>query len=305
MLFLKILGVLGIILLILLGILIFLLLTVLFFPILYKVEAFKDEDRMEADIRINWLFGLLSGRFQYPEPGEFTVKLLWKKLFPKGTSKKPDPGSHKKAANAEKAKEAEGAEETLVPTETGETEENGETRETTKNVEYKTEEYKAEEYKTDETEGAKDTQTKQKSRAPFSLSEKLDNLQKYKELLLCEDSKELMQHLFFRLGKILKSIRPRKLKLKLTFGTGSPDTTGYAYGIYGMFLCRWGKEVYVTPDFERQRLDGTLYAKGHVIMAVLLLHGIKIAMDKHLRQLYRKLKKINHTSNNAKKAGME
>jgi len=287
MLFLKILGILGIILLILLGILIFLLLTVLFFPILYKVEAFKDADRMEADIRISWLFGLLRGRFQYPEPGEFTVKLLWKKLFPKGSSPKTDPGSRKKAANAEKATEATEAEEIQKAEKT---EENAKAE-------------GAEE--TRETEGAKATQTKQKSRAPFSLSEKLDNLQKYKELLLCEDSKELMQHLFFRLGKILKSIRPRKLKLKLTFGTGSPDTTGYAYGIYGMFLCRWGKEVYVTPDFERRRLDGTLYAKGHVTMAVLLLHGIKIVMDKQLRQLYRKLKKINHTSNNAKKAGME
>lgn len=293
MLFLKILGILGIVLLILLGILIFLLLTVLFFPILYKVEAFKDEDRMEADIRINWLFGLLCGRFQYPVPGEFMVKLLWKKLFPAGTSPKPDPGSHKKAADAEKVKEAEKTQEVA---------EAGETEEIAGDGEIQRAEESA---KAEETEEAKDTQTKQESRTSFSLSEKLDNLRKYKDLLLCEDSKELMQHLFFRLGKILKSIRPRKLKLKLTFGTGSPDTTGYAYGIYGMFLCRWGKEVYVTPDFERRRLDGTLYAKGHVIMAVLLLHGIRIVMDKQLRQLYRKLKKINHTSNNAKKAGME
>ncbi|MDE6700476.1 MAG: DUF2953 domain-containing protein, partial [Acetatifactor sp.] len=94
-----------------------------------------------------------------------------------------------------------------------------------------------------------------------------------------------------RLGRILKSIRPRKLRADIRFGTGSPDTTGYAFGIYGMF-CSWlGKQVVLTPDFERAVLVGELDAAGHITVFKLLWHGLILVTDRRIRALMDKLER--------------
>lgn len=65
-----------------------------------------------------------------------------------------------------------------------------------------------------------------------------------------------MKHAGKRFGHIWKRLRPRKLTVNATVGTGSPDTTGYLYGIYGMVLPKLGKGICITPDFEQAILEG-------------------------------------------------
>ena len=278
MLFLKILEITGIVLLILLGIILLVFLTVLFSPISYRADAARSGNDLRADIRVHWIWGLIRGRFTYPQPGVFTLKLLWLQLFPapdknvsqKGKKNKKKSNNTKESKNTKDPEDNESGSGKAQLTEAEETETSSKT-----------------------SHSSKDNFTTQDHK---SFRDRWDCLQEYKEILLCEDSRELMHHIFFRLSKILKSIRPRQLRVNLIYGTGSPDTTGYLYGLYGILLCQLGRNVYVTPDFEQRRLDGSFYAKGHTILFLLLLHGISIALDKRLKQLIQKLKRVNNTS---------
>ena len=78
--------------------------------------------------------------------------------------------------------------------------------------------------------------------------------------------------------------------LNARIGTGSPDTTGYLYGIYGMLLPKLGKGVCVTPDFEQAIVEGDLKASGHFTVACVLFHSLRLVLDRRLRQLINKIR---------------
>ena len=82
-----------------------------------------------------------------------------------------------------------------------------------------------------------------------------------------------------------------KLKANVIFGTGSPDTTGYTFAIYGMFSPKLGKNVCVTPDFTAQVLEGTFYAKGHITVINVLVNVYALVLDKRLKLLNTRIKK--------------
>ncbi len=113
----------------------------------------------------------------------------------------------------------------------------------------------------------------------------------YWGLMREEDTLQLFSHGMFRLGRILKSIRPRRVKGWLHFGTGSPDTTGYCMALYGMLSPYLGNAFAVTTDFEEAVLEGELDTRGHVLVAVLLFHVVRVLLDRRFHALIRKLKR--------------
>lgn len=117
-----------------------------------------------------------------------------------------------------------------------------------------------------------------------------ENISYYTALLQEEETKLLFSHVICRLGKILKSIRPRRIRGQILFGTGSPDTTGYAYGIYGMLSPFLGSGLAVTPDFTEAVLEGNLFIAGHITLFTILWNGLKILLDKNLRRFIKKIK---------------
>lgn len=117
-----------------------------------------------------------------------------------------------------------------------------------------------------------------------------ENISYYIELLREEETRMLFSHVVFRLGKILKSIRPRYIRGQILFGTGSPDTTGYAYGVYGMLSPFLGARLLVTPDFTRAVLEGDLDIVGHITVFTILWNGLKVLLDKKLRRFIQKMK---------------
>ena len=116
------------------------------------------------------------------------------------------------------------------------------------------------------------------------------NISYYMELLQEENTKQLAAHAFFRAGRILKGIRPKHVKVRLLFGTGSPDTTGYLYGAYCILSAPLGTGVCVTPDFEEKRLEGEFDIAGHVLVWTFVINGVRLFLDKKLRIFLRRLK---------------
>ena len=112
----------------------------------------------------------------------------------------------------------------------------------------------------------------------------------YLALLQEEETRQLFSHVKLRFFKVFRSICPRKVKGHVTFGTGSPDTTGYGMAVYGMLLPFWGKAILVTPDFDEACLYGEVRLKGHISIGVLLFQGLCLLLDKKLRRFIKKMK---------------
>lgn len=299
---LKCLSILGIILLCLLGLLLAALLLVLFFPVCYRISGKKNSETLLVSARAVWLFGLLRARYDYPEPGKPLVKLLWFNIFPKHGKKrdaKKEKSREEKTQGGKdraEAKQEEKAQEEKVQEE--------------KAQEEKAQEEKTQEEKTQEKDAqASNPQGKEDSLKIFekikytihniydkikiiweNISKLRESLAYYAELLRDEETKQLFSHAVFRFGRILKSIRPRHIRANVLFGTGAPDTTGYAYGFYGMLSPFLGTEVLVTPDFTQAILEGDFYASGHITVFTILWNGLKLLLDKKLRIFIRKLK---------------
>lgn len=301
--FLRILSVVGILLLVIIGLLFAAILLVLFFPVTYRMSGKKSPDELVFIAKANWLFGLLRLRYKYPEPGKMTVKLLWFTVYEPGKNSDSDQEADgKKARNKHKdvgdSEKAEARAE--APEETGGENSPNTTQEPAQKPE------KPESAETDLSEDAREEQLEEKSGSWISqkivkikytirsiydkIKEIWQNISYYQELFTDRETKQLLSYVMLRVNKILKNLRPRKLNAEILFGTGAPDTTGYAYGVYGMLLPVLGPSVLVTPDFQRAVLEGSFQASGFTTLSVLLWQVLQVIRDKRLKRFLSKLK---------------
>lgn len=296
--FLQILSVLGILILVLLGLLLTIILLVLFFPVTYRADGKKTLEDMSVRVRVNWLFGLLRIRYAYPEPGKVTAKLLFFKLFETGESTEEEKAGGGKKTKKEKAEKKETKKKQKPGKDAEKSDEMAE-----RSVQVAEKSQNAERIVGTDSPDASDEAEpksgffKKIEKIKYTITGTYDkikqiwqNISYYAELLREEETRLLFSHAKLRLWKILKSIRPRKLKADVLFGTGSPDTTGYAFGVYAALSPTLGPHVAVTPDFERAVLQGEFEAAGHITVAVLLWHLLRVTLDKRLWRLVDKLK---------------
>lgn len=305
---LKVLSILGIILLSLLGIFLAVCLLVLFVPISYRVTGHKNESEMVFRIRVNWLFHLIRASFDYPEPGILKVKALFFTVFDsQKNARKPSD----KAADADKEKKMpqkglEAEESTVAGTET-EAKNGIKTQSSDGTGKEPEKRLQAEEEFLKEDGGAFSGKASLRERL-FAKIDKLkytirticdrikeirDNISYYKRLWEREETKALFRHAFMRIGKVLKGIRPRKLKCSLIYGASSPDVTGYLYAVYGILCPYLGNSVSIVPDFTQTVLEGELDASGSITVFRVAWNGLMLLLDKRLHLLRRRLRAHN------------
>lgn len=306
---LEILSILGILLLCLLGLAVLLILLVLFFPVSYKLSGKKDAGGMTVSARASWLFGILRVRFDHPEPGRILVKIFPFTVFDSG--RKRDDKVKKTSGSTEERTKKKAGKEKRQPSDTEQEQTSGSSKagadggesDRTKKDDTPAENTEASDGPTDtQKEGEVEDDTDSSILKKFkkikyticSIYDKIkniwENISYYIELLQEEETKQLFSHVIFRLGKILKSIRPRRIRGQILFGTGSPDTTGYAFGVYGMLSPFLGCRLLVTPDFNRTVLEGDIFAAGHITIFTILWNGLRVLLDKNLRKFIRKMK---------------
>ena len=312
---LKILSILGIILLVLLGIALTAVLLVLFMPVVYRGSGSAHADEYRASFRFRWLFGLVRGEFTYPEGGALRIKALWMTLYD-SSGKKPDSGQVSKSVTetrAESVKTSDAAENSQnVEKAAGAAEASQDVKkaadaaEASQDAEKAADATKASQDAEKATDAAKDSQDAAKpsqsgaeeqepAEGLFAkLSALKKKLQPYLEIVRDEDNQALVRHVLGRLGRILKSIRPRVLRIEALIGLGEPDTTGYVYGACWAVKPFLGRKccIIITPDFEQKILEGEIFLRGHITGVVLLHHIIRVILDKRLWQLIDRLKNI-------------
>lgn len=310
----KILSILGILLLILLGIALVVILLVLFFPVCYKMSGKKNAEGMQFAAKIKWLFGLVRVSYSYPVPGKLLAKVLFFTVYDSSAEKKnsaPGEDTH----TAPKKDLTEEAQETSRTSEPSDASESSDTSVTSGQTLLSDDTDMAKTNLTADTTDSTDAESASQENTPSpqqetsgklaGFSEKirytirkicdkikyiLKNISFYRELWNDPDTKGLLQHVGKRIGHILKRLRPRKLEVNARVGTGSPDTTGYLYGIYGMILPKLGKGVCITPDFEQAILEGDFKASGHFTIACVLFHSARLLLDKRLQHLKLKIR---------------
>ena len=314
---LKILSILGIILLCLLILVLTALLLVLFCPVTYRGGSTAHAGEYRVWFRFRWFLGLVRGTFSYPGEGGTQIKLLWRTVYGGGKraeedSKDPAPGaSESSEKTAETMSETGESSEKTVETmpETGESSEKaaeimpetGESSEKATETVSEQQTGKVSEpssqaatadggQKAEEAEAEnKNQQAKAEGRRGLK-----ERLPAFLELIRDRDNQELVKHGFSRLGKILRSLRPRFLRAQALVGLGEPDLTGYAYGIYWAVKPFLGKkcQAAITPDFERRVIEGEIVLGGRVMAAVVLHHVVRVLLDRRLRRLIDRLKTI-------------
>lgn len=305
---LKILMVIGILLLVLLGLALGVLLLVLFVPIVYRVSGSMDGEKKELKAKVRWLFGLLRADGCYPEPGRFTVKLLWKTLYDSGQDNEKPKMNQRKKDGEERAGAKDPDGEQNIPESRAENETAGTENSPELPV---APESASESSGSGQNEGqngtekgdpaSENTVTQQLQgrfqKIKYTIQDKYDkikniweNISYYAESLREENTQALWGHAKIRLFKILKSIRPRHVQADILFGADSPDTTGYAFGLYSMLSPYLGTKVCLTPDFTRAVLEGRFVISGHITTFVILWNALKVVFDKKLHLFIKRMK---------------
>lgn len=304
--FIKIISILGIVLLSLLGVILAAVLLILFLPVHYKATGKKQGKDIFFSFRASWLFRLLQVRFVYPESGQLSATFLGFPVYQKNLfSKTTDEHSTEKAGKqtteeneetivTEKEQPIAKAEDVSCKTADQEKKSEKSNKETKDKDSVEKAEGTAQ--KNDAANDSEDNTVSKIQKIIVKIKKLLSELDFYKTLLQDEETKALFAHAFKRLGLICRHVRPRKIKADILFGTGSPDTTGYVFGIYGMLMPHLGKNVYVTPDFTQQILQGEFYLKGHITVFTVLINSLKLLLDKKLRIFINRIKRHQNKS---------
>lgn len=313
---LKILSILGILLLCLTGLAVLLLCLVLFFPVSYKMTGKKEAGQTSFRVRAFWLFGFLRISYCYPEPGRVVVKILPFTVYESGREtndeeKESSGGSGDSAKNGKRRKRGSAAEsQPGADADHGEASLPGEKQAaaSTGGPGADAGQEEAEETGQKQENAGQGTESGQEQDADskiLKIFKKIkyticgiydkikniwENISYYIELLREEETKQLFSHVMFRLGKIWRNIHPRHIRGNLLFGTGSPDTTGYACGIYGMMSPFLGDKLIATPDFTRAVLEGNLFISGYVTVFTVLWNVMQVLTDKKLKRFNEKMK---------------
>lgn len=300
---LKILSVLGSLLLVLVLLAVTVILLVLFCPVTYRISGKKNLEEMKLSVKLNWLFGLFRVRYDYPVPGLLTAKLLWFRLY----EMKLPPGKKEKEAADSPGTGDGSVNDSGVTEAAGVTEESGKTEAVAEGCgEKKDIPSKPAGEPEQGTEGMENTAAGEPSdifsekfaKIKYTILNIYDKIKKiwenisyYLSVLQEENTRQLSAKAGQRLAKLFKSIRPRHVKADILFGTGSPDTTGYVYGVYCMLLPFYGSKFLATPDFEQAVFQGEFEISGHAVAFILLENVLKVAFDRRLHLLIKKLKR--------------
>lgn len=111
----------------------------------------------------------------------------------------------------------------------------------------------------------------------------LGNVQKWMEFIGDERTHAALKLVLKKLGKLLKHIRPKKLRGDVTFGLGDPAGTGTVLaGISALYPLYAGHVVF-TPDFDKKELNGSLEMKGRIFLFYVVFTALTVYFNKNVK----------------------
>lgn len=114
-------------------------------------------------------------------------------------------------------------------------------------------------------------------------------IDEYRELFGSPEGKTAIQKLWKQLKYLLKKGKPSKIEGEVIFGTGDPALTGQILGAIAIFYGVIPKKLQIVPDFEEQRYEGWLNAKGKLRLIHIVIVICRLAIDKNFRYIVKQL----------------
>lgn len=322
-----ILKIIGILLLVILGLILLLVSSVLFVPITYKVRAERKDGVIEVRAVAGWMFRLLSVHYRLhtsQEPmqllqGRILGIPVWKPLEPR--KEKPKKAEKKSKEKQSKPKQME-AKQLEQKTEVKSSDKAKERlkKDLTPGTAVATVPQPEPEVSRQEQPQDKQAQTKPPrqsilkkllyairriygkitaiGRGLFSLVVKLLHMpEKASETIgtltdfwNLEENVKARESIWRELKFLWKHSRPRKADLTLHFGFEDPSWTGQCMGVLSILNVWYPGRIFLKPEFEQEIFEGTLYIKGHMMLAVPLLSIFRLWRDENVMKMYRRFR---------------
>ena len=322
-----ILKIIGILLLVILGLILLLVSSVLFVPITYKVRAERKDGVIQVRAVVGWMFRLLSVHYRLhtsQEPmqllqGRILGIPVWKPLEPK--KEKPKKAEKKSKEKQSKPKQMEAKQlEQKAEVKSSDKAKERLKKDLTPGTAVATIPQPEPEVSRQEQPQDKQAQTKPPrqsilkkllyairriygkitaiGRGLFSLVVKLLHMpEKASETIgtltdfwNLEENVKARESIWRELKFLWKHSRPRKADLTLHFGFEDPSWTGQCMGVLSILNVWYPGRIFLKPEFEQEIFEGTLYIKGHMMLAVPLLSIFRLWRDENVMKMYRRFR---------------
>ena len=322
-----ILKIIGILLLVILGLILLLVSSVLFVPITYKVRAERKDGVIQVRAVAGWMFRLLSVHYRLhtsQEPmqllqGRILGIPVWKPLEPKKEKPKKAEKKSKEKQSESKQMEAKQLEQKAEVKSSDKAKERLK-KDLTPGTAVATVPQPEPEVSRQEQPQDKQAQTKPPrqsilkkllyairriygkitaiGRGLFSLVVKLLHMpEKASETIgtltdfwNLEENVKARESIWRELKFLWKHSRPRKADLTLHFGFEDPSWTGQCMGVLSILNVWYPGRIFLKPEFEQEIFEGTLYIKGHMMLAVPLLSIFRLWRDENVMKIYRRFR---------------
>lgn len=322
-----ILKIIGILLLVILGLILLLVSSVLFVPITYKVRAERKDGVIQVRAVAGWMFRLLSVHYRLhtsQEPmqllqGRILGIPVWKPLEPK--KEKPKKAEKKSKEKQSKPKQMKAKQlEQKAEVKSSDKAKERLKKDLTSGTAVATIPQPEPEVSRQEQPQDKQAQTKPPrqsilkkllyairriygkitaiGRGLFSLVVKLLHMpEKASETIgtltdfwNLEENVKARESIWRELKFLWKHSRPRKADLTLHFGFEDPSWTGQCMGVLSILNVWYPGRIFLKPEFEQEIFEGTLYIKGHMMLAVPLLSIFRLWRDENVMKMYRRFR---------------
>jgi len=297
--------VIGIILLIVLLLILFLLTIVVSTPIKYKIKVEKI-DQLVAIVRITYLFGLFMMIFKYDDSIlKYKMKIFFKK-YNKSLNLK---GEEKDIKNDSKPTEDKKPSKDIKPKQYKKTVEDKQDekleKEMKKEIKEEIKDKKIEkeikskkdknnknpkkDKKDIKTKKTKKTKKPKKDKKPKKETNLIEKINKIRDFSYIDN---VIENLKIFLKKLLKHILPRKVSVVGQIGRENPDQTGQIFGILGIINGFSGENIKINikGNFEKEILEGKLYAEGKIRICYLLYISVILLIKKSTRRFIKFIK---------------
>ncbi|MBD5459174.1 MAG: DUF2953 domain-containing protein [Lachnospiraceae bacterium] len=117
------------------------------------------------------------------------------------------------------------------------------------------------------------------------------NIEYYMGIIQSDTFKQAFSLCKDELFSVFSYIMPRKFQADLTIGMDDPAATGKILSYYGMLYPFIGGHVNIIPDFERKRMEGTVFIKGKIRLFTFIKAALRIYFNKDIRKLLKMFKK--------------
>ena len=107
-----------------------------------------------------------------------------------------------------------------------------------------------------------------------------------------EEHKNAFKKLLQEFLRLLKKLKPKKLKGNVEFGFDDPSKTGSMLAYLSILYPFYGDNISITPHFDDAMLKGDIYIKGRLRIVYMVNMGIRLILNKNIRLTIKDVMKI-------------